>query len=249
VTDQRSYALCATGGAGDAYTYPTSALTGGPRPTAPSANGSYQGERHRSGPPRRNGENASVGLDQAGSGGVSPIPSSYPLSRAMFGELYEQQVDRIYAYLYYRTGSHQDAEDLTARVFFQALSRIDSFNPVGGSVAAWLFTIAHNLLANYHRTRARRPSARLEAAATAEDPADAPAALLEAADDARRVREAMGRLSQERQHLLLLKYVQNMSNADIGRTIGRNEGAVKSQLRRTLAALRRELEKDARVHA
>lgn len=160
----------------------------------------------------------------------------------MFGDLYEQYVDRIYAYLYYRTGSRQDAEDLTARTFFQALSGIDRFDPSAGSVGAWLYRIAHNLLANFYRSRARRPSAPLEAAATTEDPGVAPAAALEAADDARRVREAMRRLSPERQHLLLLKYVENMSNADIGRTTGRNEGAVKSQLRRTLAALRRELE-------
>lgn len=161
----------------------------------------------------------------------------------MFGELYEEYVDRIYAYLYYRTGSRQDAEDLTARVFFQALSHLDSFDP-SGSVASWLFRIAHNLLANHHRSRARRPSAPLEAAASAIDPATPPAMLVEEADDARLVREAMRRLSPERQHLLLLKYVQNMTNADIGRTIGRNEGAVKSLLRRTLDALRRELEKD-----
>jgi RNA polymerase sigma-70 factor (ECF subfamily) len=168
----------------------------------------------------------------------------------MFGELYEEHVDRIYAYLYYRTGSHQDAEDLTARVFFQALSHIDRFDPAGGSVASWLFTIAHNVLANHHRSRARRPSTRLEAAAGAEDPAPALVVRLEAADDARHVREVIRRLSPERQHLLLLKYEQNMSNADIGRTIGRNEGAVKSLLRRTLDALRRELEKDdVRVRA
>jgi RNA polymerase sigma-70 factor (ECF subfamily) len=169
---------------------------------------------------------------------------AYPLSRAMFGELYEEYVDRIYAYLYYRTGSRQDAEDLTARVFFQALRHIDSFDPAQGSVAAWLFRIAHNLLTNYHRTRARRPAAPLEAAADTVDPAAPPPLVVEAADDARHVREAMRRLSPERQHLLLLKYVQNMTNADIGRTIGRNEGAVKSLLRRTLDALRRELEKD-----
>jgi RNA polymerase sigma-70 factor (ECF subfamily) len=168
-------------------------------------------------------------------------------SRATLGELYERYVDRIYAYLLYRTGSAVEAEDLTARVFVQALNSIERFDERAGSAASWLFTIAHNLLSNYHRTRARRPSAPLEAAATAEDPAAPPIARVEAADDARRVRAAMRRLSAERQHLLLLKYVQNMSNADIGRTIGRNEGAVKSLLRRTLAALRRELEEDGRV--
>ncbi len=161
--------------------------------------------------------------------------------RSAFGELYERYVDRIYAYLLYRTGSPPDAEDLTQRVFSQALAYLEGHDPRGGSAGGWLFTIAHNLLANYHRTRARRPSARLEAAADAVDPS-LPLEGLEAQEDARAVRRAMGRLSPERQHLILLKYVVGLSNAEIGGVLGKTEGAIKSLLRRTLGALRRELD-------
>jgi RNA polymerase sigma-70 factor (ECF subfamily) len=163
--------------------------------------------------------------------------------RAAFGELYERYVDRIYAYILYRTGSPQDAEDLTQRVFSQALAALESHDPTAGSVGGWLFTIAHNLLANYHRTRARRPAAPLEAAAHAADPTLTLEGL-EAEEDARAVRRAMERLSPERQHLILLKYVVGLSNAEIGGVLGKTEGAIKSLLRRTLGALRRELDKE-----
>lgn len=161
--------------------------------------------------------------------------------RAAFGGLYERYTDRIYTYLLYRTGSPQDAEDLMQRVFSRAFAALQTFTPDGGSVRAWLFTIAHNLLANYHRTRARRPSAPLDAAADAVDPT-LPLEGLEAQEDARAVRRALARLSPERQHLILLKYAVGLSNAEIGRVLGKSEGAIKSLLRRTLAALRRELE-------
>ena len=165
--------------------------------------------------------------------------------RAAFGELYERYVDRIYAYLLYRTGSRQDAEDLTQRVFSQALAALEGHDPEAGSPGGWLFTIAHNLLANYHRTRARRPAAPLEAAAHAIDPSSSlPLEGLEAEEDAHAVRAAMARLSADRQHLILLKYVVGLSNAEIGRVLGKSEGAIKSMLRRTLAALRRELDRD-----
>lgn len=163
------------------------------------------------------------------------------VDREAFGELYERYVDRIYAYLMYRTGRRQDAEDLTQRVFSQALASIADYDPAGGSAGGWLFTIAHNLLANYHRTRARRPSARLEAAAAAVDPSISFEGV-EAEEDARAVRRALVRLTPERQHLILLKYVVGLSNAEIGRVLGKSEGAIKSLLRRTLGALRRELE-------
>lgn len=163
--------------------------------------------------------------------------------RAAFGELYERYVDRIYAYLIYRTGSAEEAEDLTQRVFSQALAALDGYDPAGGSVGGWLFRIAHNLLANFYRTRARRPSAPLEAAAAAVDPALGIEGI-EIEEDARAVRAAFARLSSERQQLILLKYVVGLSNAEIGRVLEKREGAVKSLLRRTLAALRRELEHD-----
>ena len=170
-------------------------------------------------------------------------PAGRAEKREWIARYYEEYVDRIYAYLLYRAGSPQDAEDLTQRVFSQALAAVEAHDPQAGTAGGWLFTIAHNLLANYHRTRARRPSARLEAAATAVDPA-LPLEGLEAQEDARAVRRAIARLSSERQHLILLKYTVGLSNAEIGRVLGKSEGAIKSMLRRTLGALRRELDRE-----
>src|SRR3954466_6564242 len=48
-----------------------------------------------------------------------------------FGELYERYLDKIYSYIYYRTGNHHDAEDLTARVFFRAMAHIESYTERG----------------------------------------------------------------------------------------------------------------------
>jgi RNA polymerase sigma-70 factor, ECF subfamily len=159
--------------------------------------------------------------------------------RDAFGQLYERYVDRIYSYLYYRTGSSADAEDLTARTFYQALSHLDGFEQRGLPFAAWLFTIAHNLVANFYRDRSRRPVSRLDAGSEPAGPSP-----FAAAEDAQAVRDAIAGLPPERQHLILLKYVEGMSNAQIGRTLNRSEGAVKSLLRRTLAELRHYLERN-----
>ena len=73
-----------------------------------------------------------------------------------FGELYEQYVERIYNYVYYRTGNAEDAEDLTARIFFKAMQHIGNYHDRGLPFSAWLYRIAHNLVANWHRDRSRR---------------------------------------------------------------------------------------------
>ena len=79
-----------------------------------------------------------------------------------FGELYERHVRKIYNYIYYRTGNHQDAEDITARVFQRALNHVNRFEDKGVPFSAWLYRIAHNLVANWHRDRSRRPVVPLE---------------------------------------------------------------------------------------
>jgi len=158
--------------------------------------------------------------------------------RAAFGVLYERYVDQVYSYLYYRTASVADAEDLTARTFFQALNHIGDYEERGLPFAAWLMTIAHNLVANYHRDRSRRVIAPLESAGEPAGPSP-----FAAAEDAQAVRDLIAELPPERQHLILLKYAQGMSNAEIADMTNRSVGAVKSLLRRTLAALKRDLER------
>lgn len=160
-----------------------------------------------------------------------------------FGELYERHVRRIYSYIYYRTGDHQDAEDLTARVFQRALKHITTYEDKGVPFTAWLYRIAHNLVANWHRDRSRRPVLPLEDYVAVVSRGQHPEARALANEDQRILLEAVRRLSAARQELLILKFVERLSNAEIGEIMGRTEGAIKSLYHRTLAALRVEVEK------
>ena len=161
---------------------------------------------------------------------------------AAFGILYERYVDKIYNYVYYRTGSRHDAEDLTAKTFYQALANIGRYEERGMPFSAWLYRIAHNLVANWHRDRSRRKLIPLDELAMAGQDEDNPEPLAEAEEERKALLEAIRRLPPERQQLLILKFVEGMPNAEIGRIMGRSEGAVKSLYYRTLMALREDLE-------
>ena len=161
-----------------------------------------------------------------------------------FGELYERYVDRIYNYIYYRTGNVHEAEDLTARVFYRALSHIPRYRQHGVPFAAWLYRIAHNLVANWHRDRSRRHDIRLDDVLSLASRDAGPDHLAEQSEEAYGLLEAMRRLPAERQQLLILKFAEGMSNLEIAHVMGRTEGAIKSMYHRTLIALRDELSKD-----
>lgn len=158
---------------------------------------------------------------------------------AAFGDLYERYVGRIYSYVYHRTGNQSDAEDLTERVFVQALTHLPSYTYRGLPFSVWLFRIAHNVVANWYRDRQRNKTLPMDdALAAAEDDHDP----LERVEDAAQLRKAMARLPADRQQLLLLKFAQELSHAEIGKIMGRSEGAVKALLHRTLKALKDDLQ-------
>lgn len=158
-----------------------------------------------------------------------------------FGELYQRYVDRIYSYVYYRVGSHEDAEDLTARTFFQALDNLAAYEDRGAPFSAWLYRIAHNLVANWHRHHARHRTVPLEDPAVIGVRRPGPGPVVEARETQAELLQAIHRLPADRQQLLILKFVEHMPNAQIGQIMGRTESSIKSLYHRTLLSLRSDL--------
>jgi RNA polymerase sigma-70 factor (ECF subfamily) len=161
-----------------------------------------------------------------------------------FGQLYERYVNRVYNYIYYRTGNHQDAEDLTARTFFRALKHIGRYRDRGAPFSAYLYRIAHNLVANWHRDTKRRQVLPFDDLIAASGRREEPPAVAEDKEVQDKLLAAVRCLPPERQHLLILKYVEQLSNAEIAQVMKRTEGAVKSLYHRTLISLREEFSLD-----
>jgi len=152
---------------------------------------------------------------------------------AAFGELYRRHVDRIYSYVYHRVGNITDAEDITARTFYRALLGMATYVDHGAPFSAWLYRIAHNLVANWHRDQTRHGEVSLEALPT--EPSDE--ALVSRAMANETVTTAIRALASDRQALLVMKF-QGLSNQEIAVSLGRSEAAVKSLYHRTLSDLR-----------
>lgn len=157
---------------------------------------------------------------------------------AAFGELYTRYVRKIYNYVYYRTGNHHEAEDITARVFYRAMAHISNYRDRGVPFSAWLYRIAHNLVANWHRDRKRQDVVALDDYMMSGQHSDFPEAMTESEEEQARLLSSIRDLPPERQQLLILKFVEHLSNAEIGAIMDRTEGAIKSLYHRTLLSLR-----------
>jgi RNA polymerase sigma-70 factor (ECF subfamily) len=155
-----------------------------------------------------------------------------------FGLLYERYVDRIYKYIYYRTGNVADAEDLTARVFMRAMQHIGRYQDKGVPFSAWLYRIARNLVANWHRDQSRRRMISIDDIMHWRVTDDSPEIMAQFFEDRDSLLVAVRKLPSDRQELLVLKFVDRLSNAEIGAVMDRSEGAIKSLYHRTLISLR-----------
>jgi RNA polymerase sigma-70 factor (ECF subfamily) len=159
-----------------------------------------------------------------------------------FGKLYDRHFDRIYRYLYFKTGSPEVAQDLTQEVFLKAWDAIDSYKLKGMPFSAWLFRIAHNQLVDHLRKKTRRKETALEETVAASDAN--PAALIEDSITIEELAAACARLPEDQQEILSLRFAGGMSTAEVAQAVGKTEGAVKAIQHKALVALRRTMSQE-----
>ncbi|MBS5281233.1 MAG: RNA polymerase sigma factor [Butyricicoccus pullicaecorum] len=164
---------------------------------------------------------------------------------AAFESLMTAYENRIYSLALRSTGSEQDAADITQEVFLRAWKNLDSFRG-DSSLSTWLYRVTSNLCVDFARKKAA------EGMPTSIDDEESPAADLadpsrmaqpEAAAENSELREelqfALAQLSEEHRRVVLLRDVAGMTYTDIARTLGLEEGTVKSRLARARASLRK----------
>jgi RNA polymerase sigma-70 factor (ECF subfamily) len=172
---------------------------------------------------------------------------------ARFEALYRKYLAQVYSYAFYELRDHHEAEDATERTFLAALTNLGRFEerarPADGEGAStfrvWLFQIARNAVAERRRSLRRRPEAPLEAAISAAAPTDVEGDVV-LHDEAAAAWSAVGRLPDDRRRAVVLRFVDEMSTAEIAGILGRSEGAVRVLIHRALRSVARDLDDPAR---
>jgi RNA polymerase sigma-70 factor (ECF subfamily) len=160
-----------------------------------------------------------------------------------FGELYDRFVERVYRYLYFRTGSHPEAEDLTEQVFLKAWEAIGRYRWQGRPFLAWLYRLAHNTHIDHVRTQ--KPTLSLNNDERPVELASAAAAIeLARTLDADLLARALGQLTLDQQQVIVMKFLEGLDNEQIAQTLDKREGAIRALQMRALMSLRRVLESE-----
>jgi RNA polymerase sigma-70 factor (ECF subfamily) len=168
-----------------------------------------------------------------------------------FDALYRRYLAQVYNYAFYELGDHHAAEDATERAFLSALANLHRFEerarPADGEGAStfrvWLFQIARNAVANESRHRRRHPTEALDDAAHVTAPGDVEASVVVRAEAAE-AWQAISRLPADRRRAIVLRFVEEMSTAEIAGVLGKSEGAVRVLIHRALRSVGRDLARE-----
>jgi RNA polymerase sigma-70 factor (ECF subfamily) len=167
-------------------------------------------------------------------------------SREAFGRLYDEYVDLVYRYVYYRVGIHTQAEDLTSETFLRALRRIGEFHWQGKDFGAWLVTIARNLVADHYK------SSRFKLEISTADLLDLGQAVegpekefLDSLTN-QALFLAVRRLGSEQQECIVLRFLHGLSVAETALIMRKKPGAIKALQHRAVRSLARIMPSDPR---
>ena len=159
-----------------------------------------------------------------------------------FAPLYETYADLVWRYAISRLGNHELAADATSLVFQRVLAALPKYEPrirdEGSTFRPWLMTIARNVVLDH--VRRVRPTHSLDDEANQPwlvDTARGPKSLAVAADERRRVEQALAQLPEVQQHIVRLR-LAGMKGAEIADLLGKSESAIKTAHFRAYARLK-----------
>ena len=163
-----------------------------------------------------------------------------------FRVLYRRYFPRVYAYVAYRVGRAQDAEDLTAEIFMKVVHGFAGFEDRGaGAFAAWLFRIAHNTVSQFHRQYDQRVEhLPLDDLPDIASEGFAPDQALLRKEQFARLSAMIAALPPRRREVVTLRFFGGLRNNEIAAALGLDERTVAAHLCRALDDLRREVERD-----
>jgi RNA polymerase sigma-70 factor (ECF subfamily) len=154
-----------------------------------------------------------------------------------FVDYYDQYKNKIFSYLYYRSGRNRElAEDLTSEVFMKALEKFHTYQEEK-NFQSWIYAIAHNHLIDHFRKD--KPTVDIEPLENLLETDTDPKSSLLKRVAAEQVEELLSSLDDEEREILLLRYQQDLPMLDIADIVGKPDSTVRVIIHRALAKLRK----------
>ncbi|MFH1759350.1 MAG: sigma-70 family RNA polymerase sigma factor [Patescibacteria group bacterium] len=154
-----------------------------------------------------------------------------------FGQLYDHYTPQIYRFVFFKVGHQQEAEDLTHEIFLNAWKNIDNFTYRGHPFSSWLYQIARNRIIDYYR--AKKDTISLDdVKEIIPETGNSIEERLDIGYDMEKIKMAMRQLNGDQQNVIILRFIEELSPAEIAKAMDKSEGAVRLIQHRAIKNLR-----------
>ena len=157
---------------------------------------------------------------------------------AALTQLYEENFDKIYRYIVLKIGDRTEAEDMTQQVFLKAFKSISGYRSRGSQFSSWLFRIAHNQMVDYWRKKSKRATVPLEESLVGSSNSN-PSSEVEQKMDIENLVAATKQLTSLQREVVSLRFAGGLSLAEVAKTLGKSEGAIKALQHSAVVSLRK----------
>ncbi len=158
--------------------------------------------------------------------------------RETFARLYDENMSKVYRYIYYKVNNQQVAEDLTSEVFEKALVNFSKYNSEKAAFSTWIFTIARNTITDFYRAQPKVKMVNIEEAVATPSKDPGPEETIESGEEKQLLRRCIAKLPKNEQEIVRLKFTMEMTNREIAKVLGLTESNVGVMLYRIIRKLR-----------
>jgi RNA polymerase sigma-70 factor, ECF subfamily len=152
-----------------------------------------------------------------------------------YGQIYQLYYKKIYRYCKINIYSQELAQDLTQETFIKGWRSIKSFTPKnGGTIQAYLFRIARNLMIDHSRKKKEEHIEYIEEIQSKESIEDD----FDKKQEQEMIKQALMRLDEVDRQIIILRYFEEMSFEEVSKVTKVNEGALRVRTHRILKKLK-----------
>lgn len=161
--------------------------------------------------------------------------------RKIFTQIYDDHVDRIYRFIFFKVNSEEIAQDLCSETFLRGWQSFKSNKQKIENPQAFLYQIARNLVIDHYREKGRTQTVSVDYVSIIDPGQDLEEQAL-SRSDLDTIRLALTDLKDNYQEIVIWHYIDDLSIPEMAKMLKKSEGAVRVTLHRALKSLKNKVE-------
>jgi len=162
-----------------------------------------------------------------------------------FTHFYNNNIDKVFRFIYFRVDKIEIAQDLTAQAFLKCWQTNNNSKSVIKNPQAFIYRVARNQIIDFYRQKNKTPISLEELKEKGiEIPQKSFVFKIELSFEMESLKKALQRIKPAYSEAIIWHYVDDLSTKEIAQILNKNENNIRVLLHRSLEALKKEINRE-----